>query len=435
MTSTLTRRRTTPARRRTLAAVAVAGSLAVVSAGCSASPGDVAGATSAASDALPPQASSAVAEASGAAAGAAGSRVPAGAGTPGRDKAVQRQLDALVEAGYPGVAASVTGSDGKTVHYTAGVNDVKTEKPMPVDPHVRIASNTKTFTATVVLQLVGEGKIDLDAPVESYLPGLVRGEGIDGRNITVRQLLQQTSGLPAYDSLIPGGDVANVQHAYFEPRRLLDAALAEPAHFAPGSTWEYSNTNYVLAGLIVERVTGRPIGEEITDRIIDRLGLEETSWPTTGDQSIPTPHPQGYLTYGPDGEPTAPVDVTTLDPSLGWAAGQLISTPSDLGTFFRALLGGKLLEPAQQEEMETVVPADGFEPEPGWSYGLGLATRQLSCGVQAWGHGGDIQGFETRDLVTRDGRSAVIALTTLPAEPETLTQVNAAVETAICDEG
>ena len=166
-------------------------------------------------------------------------------------------------------------------------------------------------------------------------------------------------------------------------------------------------------------MTARPIGEEITHRIIDRLGLEETSWPTTGDQSIPTPHPQGYLTYDPKGKPTAPVDVTELDPSLGWAAGQLISTPSDLGTFFRALLGGELLEPAQQEEMETVVPAEGFEPEPGWGYGLGLATKKLSCGVDGWGHGGDIQGFETRDLVTRDGRSAVIALTTLPAEPAT----------------
>ena len=258
MTSTPNRRPTTPARRRALAAVAVAGSLAVVSAGCSASSGDVAGATSAASDAAS-QASSAVAEASGAAADAAGSRVPTGAGTQGRDKELQRQLDALVEAGYPGVAASVTGSDGKTVHYTAGVGDVRTEAPMPVDPHVRIASNTKTFTATVVMQLVGEGKVDLDAPVETYLPGLVRGQGIDGRNITVRQLLQQTSGLPAYNSLVPGGDVANVQHTYLEPRCLLDAALAEPAHFAPGQEWEYSNTNYVLAGLDCARFGGHEV--------------------------------------------------------------------------------------------------------------------------------------------------------------------------------
>ena len=149
----------------------------------------------------------------------------------------------------------------------------------------------------------------------------------------------------------------------------------------------------------------------------------------------PPPHPQAYLTYAPDGKPITPNDVTELDPSLGWAAGQLISTPSDVGIFFSALLDGKLLEPAQQEEMETVVPAETFEPEPGWSYGLGLATKKLSCGVDGWGHGGDIQGFETRELVTRDGRSAVIAVTTLPAGPETLTQLNATVETAICDQG
>lgn len=408
-------------RRRTFGAgLAVASIAALLVSGCTAASSDAAGASEAAQGA-------------GAAASDAASELSEAAGTPGKDEKLQEQLDALVEAGYPGVVASVTGKDGKTVHYTAGVSDLKTKAPMMADPHIRIASNTKTFTATVVLQLVGEGKIDLDAPIETYLPGLVRGQGIDGREITVRNLLQQTSGLPGYNSLIPDLDLAKIGHTYFEPRRLLDGALSESAQFAPGTSWGYSNTNYVLAGLIVERVTGRPIGEEITHRIIDRIGLEETSWPSTGDQTIPSPHPTAYLTSDAAGKPITPIDTTEIDPSLGWAAGQLISTPSDVGIFFRALLDGKLLEPAQQEELETVVPAETFEPEPGWSYGLGFATKKLSCGVDGWGHGGDIQGFESRELVTRDGRSAVIASNALPVGAEPLMKLNTAVETAICD--
>ena len=122
-----------------------------------------------------------------------------------------------------------------------------------------------------------------------------------------------------------------------------------------------------------------------------------------------------------------------MDPSLGWAAGQLISTPSDLSAFNRALLGGKLLKPAQQKQLLSTVNSPGFEPESGWSYGLGFAKRTLSCGVEAWGHGGDITGYETRNLTTKDGRSVVIATTALPTKIDGLKHVNAAVQQGICD--
>lgn len=257
---------------------------------------------------------------------------PPAARTDRSDWVVQRALDGLVrEDGVPGVLASVRGRDGRVRNYTAGVGNLRTGAEVPVDGQVRIASNTKTFTATVVLQLVGEGRIALDAPVERYLPGVIRGHGNDGRRITVRQLLQHTSGLPDYDTLVSGGDLLAVLHTYFEPRQLLDAALTKAPTFPPGTSWAYSNANYVAAGLIVQRVTGRPIGEEITRRIIDRIGLRHTYWPQAGEQRIRGRHPQGY--YAP--EPGAPwIDVTRMDPSLGWAAGQLVSTPSELAAFF-----------------------------------------------------------------------------------------------------
>ncbi|MET1075646.1 MAG: serine hydrolase domain-containing protein, partial [Umezawaea sp.] len=183
---------------------------------------------------------------------------------------MQQGLNALVrDNGFPGALAMVRERDGRVRDYTAGVGDVRTKSPVPVNGQIRIASNTKSFVATVVLQLVAEGKVRLDVPVETYLPGVVRGDGIDGRVITVRQLWQHTSGLADYDEIVSDGYAA-IQHRYFEPREMVDIGLAKPALFAPGGGWSYSNTNYVLAGLLVQKVTGRPIGEEITRRVIER---------------------------------------------------------------------------------------------------------------------------------------------------------------------
>jgi D-alanyl-D-alanine carboxypeptidase len=171
--------------------------------------------------------------------------------------------------------ATVHGRDGRDRRSTAGVADLRTQAPAP-GGQVRIGSNTKTFTAVVVLQLVGEGRVRLDEPVETYLPRLVRGDGIDGRQITVRQLLQHTSGLPDYTAAYLADDIFGVQHRYVAPRDLLDLAMGGKAEFAPGQGWSYSNTNYLLAGLLIERVTGRPVVEEITRRVIGPLKLRDT---------------------------------------------------------------------------------------------------------------------------------------------------------------
>lgn len=338
----------------------------------------------------------------------------------GQKDAVQRSLDALVRADhFPGALAAVRGRRGPTRDYVAGVADLATGARMPVNARVRIASNTKMFTATVVLQLVGEGLVELDEPIETYLPGLVQG-------ITVRQLLQHTSGLPDYDEVLLGQDYLAVQHTYFEPRQLVDAALSRPRLFEPGEGWSYSNTNYVLAGLLVQKVTGRPVGEEITRRIIEPLGLRDTYWPE--EQTIRGPHPHSYWP-GADGQL---VDVTEQDVSAGWAAGQLIGTPRDLNTFLTALIGGRLLKPAQLKEMRTLVDAPEFDTTGTARYGLGLATVNLTCGGVAWTHGGNAPGTVTRNAVTEDGRAATVVVTGTPTELPAAEHIEDALDTALC---
>ncbi|GIJ48767.1 serine hydrolase [Virgisporangium aliadipatigenens] len=339
-----------------------------------------------------------------------------------RPDAVQRALDVLTrDDGFPGGLASVREPNGRSRTYTSGVGDLRTGAKVPANGRVRIASNTKMFTATVVLQLVGEGKIGLDEPVETYLPGVLRG-----RQVTVRQLLQHTSGLADYDDLLVG-DYFSVQHRHYEPREVVDAALTRPD--TPVGTFSYSNTNYVLAGLVVQRVTGRPIGEEITKRVIERLGLRDTYWPALGDQELHGPHPQGYHA-NKAGDPW--VDVTTNDPSMGWAAGQLVATPADVNTFLAGLLGGKLLKPAQLEQMKSTVEAPEFDFSGTARYGLGIATFTLSCGGTAWSHGGNNPGYTTVNAIAPNGRAASIAVTALPTKIEGVQHLETALDTALC---
>ena len=340
---------------------------------------------------------------------------------------MQQNLDSLVrDDGFPGALAAVRDRSGRVREYTAGVGDLATRAAVPLDGYVRIGSNTKTFTSVVVLQLVGEGKVDLDQPIETYLPGLVRGDGIDGHHITVRQLLQHTSGLPNYTAIFASGYLP-YRHTYVEPRQLLDLALAGKADFPPGAKFEYSNTNYVLAGLLIEKITGRPVAEEITNRVLNKLGLHHTYFPNVGDQGIRAPHPNGYHRD----DPTKPLtDVTVADPSFGWAAGAMISTPTDLNRFFTALLSGRLLQPAQLKQMRTTIDAPDFGP--GVRYGLGLASTPLSCGGLSWGHGGDFPGYSTTNAVTDDGRAATITVTELVTALPQLQRLQADIDTALC---
>ncbi|GAA3932869.1 serine hydrolase domain-containing protein [Actinoplanes auranticolor] len=328
-----------------------------------------------------------------------------------RPDEVQRSIETLVGPGrYPGVLAAVRDRQGRAKHYTAGVGDLRSGAPVPVNGQVRIGSASKMFLAVVVLQLAGEGKLGLDESVETYLPGVVHGTGFEPDRITVRHLLQHTSGLPDYTevmfTVVPGTELPDffaTRHRYHEPRALIDLALtAEPGPVGAG--WAYSNTGYVLAGLIAQKVTGRPLAELITTRVIDRIGLRDTYVPGVGEQRVRGPHPLGYQRV-PGGDLR---DFTVMDPSWGWGAGQVVSTPGDLNTFLRALLDGKILGPAQLRQMRTVVDLG-----EGAGYGLGLMRAPLTCGGVAWGHGGDIPGYSTLDWATDDGRAVTLTVTAM----------------------
>ncbi|MFI0451454.1 serine hydrolase domain-containing protein [Actinomadura sp. 6N118] len=327
--------------------------------------------------------------------------------------------------GAPGALVEMRNRRGSSV-LTSGVADVKSRAPVHRDSKFRIGSMTKPFVATVVLQLVGERRVVLDAPVERYLPGVVRGNGNDGRLITVRQLLQHTSGLPDVVKYLNPQDVLKDPLAHRDPRDLVNIALAHEPTFKPGKGWAYSNTGYLLAGMITERVTGHSYGEEIDRRIIKPLRLRETYAPGDGP-AIPKPHPRGYARPG---ENAPLIDITAINPSIGGAGAELISSGHDVNRFLDALVRGRLLRPAQLRQMMKTRPTN----TKGREYGLGLESRQLPCGGIYWGHTGDFFGFETAGGATVDGRQATVMANLGPGGPDAQSDdIKATVQTALCE--
>ena len=338
------------------------------------------------------------------AAGGAASAAP----SKGEAESLKARAQGLVEAGYPAALAAVTDAKGESAGVAVGKGSLETGQAPPMDGEVRIGSNTKTFVAVVVMQMVQEGKVGLDEPIETYLPGLIKGEGIDGSKITVRQLLQHTSGLPDFDETLVGTtDVFQYRHHYVTPRDVLDSALSKPAQFEPGAQWKYTNTNYLVLGMLVERVSQRPVGEQIDERIVKKLGLSHTYFPAPGEEKIRGTHPQGYH-LSAEGKLE---DITEMDPAWGWAAGAMVSTPSELNTFFQAVFDGRLLTQASIDEMKKGVDMGSG----GGVYGLGLIGTPLSCGGTSWGHGGDIAGYHTRGGVGPDGTAVTVAVTAWPS--------------------
>ena len=329
----------------------------------------------------------------------------------GKSKAAQKRdlkatIQTLVDNGYPGALAAKTDKDGNAVGATAGKGNLATGEAPPLDGEVRIASNTKTFVAVLIMKMVEEGKVKLDEPIETYLPGIVKGQGVDGKKITVRQLLQHTSGLPDFgDGQL---DYFAIRNDYVSPRDVLDGVLSRPAQFAPGAKFQYNNANYVVLGLLAERVAKRPIAEQIETKIVKPLGLKHTYMPAPGEKTIRGKHPHGYHTR--DGKPGKLEDITEADPSWEWAAGSMISTPSELNKFMQSVFDGSLLSQASISEMKKSVPA----PEMGGEYGLGLIGYKSSCGV-VWGHSGNNPGYYSLSSVGSDGTAATIVTTAEPA--------------------
>ena len=343
--------------------------------------------------------------------GAAGGGAASAAPSKGEAESLKSRAQGLVDDGYPAVLAAVSDSKGESAGVAVGKGSLETGQAPPMDGEVRVGSNTKTFVAVVVMQMVQEGKVGLDEPIETYLPGLIRGEGVDGSRITVRQLLQHTSGLPEYTDTTPGsGDIFQIKDHYIPPRDLLDTALGKPAAFEPGTQWAYTNTNYVVLGMLVERVSQRPVGEQIDQRIVKKLGLSHTYFPAPGEEKIRGTHPQGYhLSAG-----GKLADITEMDPAWAWAAGAMVSTPSELNTFFQAVFDGRLLSQSSIDEMKNGAVDASSHLGPGTVYGLGLIGTPLSCGGTSWGHGGTIHGYQTYDAVGPDGTAVTVAVTAVP---------------------
>ncbi|MFF8382276.1 serine hydrolase domain-containing protein [Streptomyces kanasensis] len=318
-------------------------------------------------------------------------------------EATRRALEALVEeGGLPGAAAEVR-DGGRRWSATAGHADTATGRPRTTRDHFRGASITKTFIATVLLQLEAEGRLSLDDTVEEWLPGLLHGNGYDGSEVTLRRLLDHTSGIAnhtqdeafLHDAAGPGFP----EHRYdsHTPEELVAIALRYPPHPDPRRVPVYSNTNFVIAGMVIEEATGRPYAEEVTRRIIKPLKLRGTSFPGTSPR-MPQPHPVGYSRLHRDA-PDAPIHDAT-EQNMTWlgAAGDVISTTGDLNRFHRALLRGELLPPAQLERMLDEVPADD-----GTGFGLGVEFARLSCGVEVVGKSGRTNGSLSAMVGTVDG--------------------------------
>jgi D-alanyl-D-alanine carboxypeptidase len=327
---------------------------------------------------------------------------------------LQTDLDAIVAAGPASAVAEVR--DGpRTIRLRSGSARFGTDEPVDEGGRFRAGSVTKMLVATAVLQLVAERRMGLDDRVDRWVPGVPA--------VTVRQLLGHTSGLFDYTKtlpLSPPSAYLPLRWKTWTPSELLARATAQPPSFPPGKGFEYSSTGYIVLGMLLERVTGHPYGQEVDRRILKPLGLRQTSFPGT-DPRIPGPHAHGYV----PSESGGVIDVTEFNPSVAGASGELITTASDLNRFTSALLAGRILPPPELRIMKTVVAPS--------TRGLGLEVMPLSCGT-AYGHSGDALGASAWTFATGPSRTVTLSVmwgTNRPANAA----VNAFLEDALCEAG
>jgi D-alanyl-D-alanine carboxypeptidase len=332
---------------------------------------------------------------------------------------------AMRDMSVPGAVVLVRTPGGEYVE-AFGTRRVRTDDPVQVGDHFRIGSNTKTMTGTVVLQLVQEGRIGLSDPVATYRP-----EVPNGADITIAQMLDMRSGLFNYTELESVNRTMDDDPGkVWQPQELVALGLAQPPYFAPGQGFHYSNTNTVLLGMIIEQIAGKKLADVFQERIFTPLGLQNTMFPALTSNSLPDPHPQGYL-FGtnvstladpalpPDQQSAArngtlvPHDVTDLNPSWAWAAGAAISSAEDLATYVKPLVTGGLLDAAtQKERIDSLAPTNPADPNSA-SYGLALARFGPMIG-----HDGSLPGYQSFMGYDPDGGNTLIVLTNLQAAPD-----------------
>nr|WSX53020.1 beta-lactamase family protein [Streptomyces sp. NBC_00974] len=311
--------------------------------------------------------------------------------------AVAARLDAAVrqvmrETRVPGVTVGLWAPGKGSYVKSFGVADKATGAAMEPGLNMRIGSETKTFTVTALLQLVDQGKIGLDDPIGTYVTGVPNGD-----RITLRELAGMRSGLFNY-SLDPDF-IKKLQadpQQSFTPQQLLDYSFKNPVQFQPGAKFDYSNTNLILLGLVVEKITGRPLNDVIRKDVLEPAGLHHTLFPTSPE--IPDPHAQGYTNQTASGKT---VDSTDWNPSWAWAAGEMISDLQDLRSWAHTLATGTLLKPATQAERLKTTPMN----LPGDGYGLGIFN------VQGWiGHNGSIPGYEVLPVYLPEAQATMVIL-------------------------
>jgi D-alanyl-D-alanine carboxypeptidase len=352
---------------------------------------------------------------------------------------VQQILDwAVAEDGIPGIVAEVHSADG-TWFGTAGVADLATGHRRQPGEYLHIGSSGKAFTTAAVLALAAEGRMSLEDPVNAWLPGVMGTGGYDGDKITIRHLLNHTSGL------FLTGLAPELQHSIAtQPARvwttseLVKLAVSQPPVGAPGEHFVYANGGYYLAGAIIEKVTGNSYADEVERTVIRPLGLTHTYVRPATDTSYPNPHPKAYIANVlKDGVDPAsltpenyaslvetsdlpPLDITELNTSWGWAAGGVVSTTEDLSRFLKAIATGGLLPPVQHREMWTMVVNDSVVWLPHARYGLGVIEFDSAGmdGLTVRGVSGTLPGSFTLALSADDGRQSVVVHTNI--EPKTL---------------
>ncbi|MFE9621677.1 serine hydrolase domain-containing protein [Streptomyces sp. NPDC006527] len=317
--------------------------------------------------------------------------------------AVRRQIDQAVrrvmkEASVPGVTVGIWTPDKGRYVKSFGVADRSTGEKMRPDLYMRIGSETKTFTVTAVLDLVDEGRIGLDDTIDQYVDGVPNGD-----RITLRQLAGMRSGLFNYsedDDFFKA--LTSDPRREFTPRQLLDYAFRHPVLFPPGEKFSYSNTNLILLGLVVEKISGQTLGDYIQEHIIDPVGLGDTLFPKGAE--FPEPHAQGYTNQTATGKIE---DSADWNPSWGWAAGAMISTLQDLRVWARTVATGempdgeRLISIATQKQRLVTPPT----PIPGAGYGLGIFN------VQGWiGHNGSLPGYESLTVYLPSAETTLVVL-------------------------
>ncbi|MFJ8077139.1 serine hydrolase domain-containing protein [Streptomyces sp. NPDC096176] len=311
--------------------------------------------------------------------------------------AVAKRLDTAIqqvmrETKVPGVIVSLSAPGKGSYVRTFGVADKATGAPMTRDLFVRIGSETKTFTVTALLELVDQGKVALDDPIAKYIDNVPNGD-----RITLRNLAGMRSGLFNYsmDEGFVKALLADPQRRY-TPQQLLDYSFKHPVQFQPNEEFEYSNTNLILLGLVVEKAGGLPLNEFIEQNVLKPAGLRNTLFPTGGE--FPSPHAQGYTNQTPSGKVE---NTTDWDPSWAWAAGAMISDRRDLRSWARTVATGTLLSPETQAQRLKTEPT----PIPGAAYGLGIFN------VQGWiGHNGSLPGYETLTIYLPEPQATLVVL-------------------------